>query len=60
MDPVKLVTEEALSPHVRPDHVRNGRLDYRMMKTQTPVSLPLPQPALDIVDRYASCKSMLR
>ena len=39
---------------LRPESVRNGRLDYRMLKTGTAVSLPLPSAALEIVERYRS------
>lgn len=36
---------------LRPGHVREGRLTYRMMKTGTLVEVPLPPPALVIVER---------
>ena len=37
---------------LRLEGVRGGRLDYRMLKTGTAVSLPLPPAALEIVRRY--------
>lgn len=36
---------------LRPDHVNQGRLAYRMMKTGSLVSVPLPPPALQIVEK---------
>ena len=35
------------------EHIKEGRLEYRMMKTNTMVSIPLPEPALTIVEAYA-------
>ncbi len=32
--------------------IANGRANYRMMKTATPMSVPLPPPAIEIVRRY--------
>ena len=37
---------------LRPGHVQDGRLRYRMMKTDQPVDLPLPAPAHAIIDRW--------
>ena len=37
---------------LRAEHIKEGRLEYRMMKTGTPVSIPLPLPALEIINRY--------
>jgi len=34
--------------------VRDGRAEYRMMKTGTPMSVPLPAAGLEIVSRYTS------
>ncbi len=34
--------------------VRQDRVEYRMMKTATPMSVPLPAPVSDIVTRYAA------
>lgn len=39
---------------LKPVHIKQGRLEYQMMKTGTTVSIPLPEPALQIVDRYKS------
>ncbi len=37
---------------LRTEHVKQNRLEYRMMKTGSLVSIPLPEPALKIVRRY--------
>ncbi len=34
--------------------IRQDRVEYRMMKTATPMSVPLPAPAAEIVTRYAA------
>lgn len=34
--------------------VADGRVEYRMLKTGTPVSVPLPPPALAIADSYSA------
>ena len=39
---------------LRPEHIQEGRLEYRMMKTGSLVSVPLPKPALQIVEVYRS------
>lgn len=39
---------------LRPSHVTDGRLQYRMMKTDRPVDLPLPPPAQAIVERQSA------
>lgn len=39
---------------LRPAHVNGGRLQYRMMKTDRPVDLPLPEPALEIARRRSA------
>lgn len=38
---------------LRADHIKQGRLEYRMMKTGSIVSVPLPEPALRIVKEYS-------
>ena len=38
---------------LRPSNVQEGRLEYRMMKTENLVRIPLPDPALEIVRRWA-------
>jgi len=43
---------------LRPSHIQNGRLKYRMMKTDNLVRIGLPPPAPEIVDRWAeACSS---
>ena len=37
---------------LRSDHIKEGRLEYRMMKTGTLVSIPLPEPAVGIALGY--------
>jgi len=37
---------------LRPSNVKNGRLKYRMMKTDNLVRIPLPDSALEIVDYW--------
>lgn len=44
---------------LKPTNIRDGRLDYVMQKTGTHVSVPLPPPALEIVDRYRSDRTYL-
>ena len=39
---------------LRPEMVAGGRLRYRMMKTEKPVSVRLPDPAHDIVARWSN------
>lgn len=39
---------------LKPEHVRDGRLRYRMLKTGSLVDLPLPPAALAIAERYAA------
>lgn len=39
---------------LRPEHVSDGRLQYRMMKTDRPVDLPLPTPARALARHWAS------
>lgn len=39
---------------LRPEHIEEGRLQYRMMKTDRPVDLPLPDPALEIAERRSA------
>ena len=34
--------------------VRDGRVEYRMMKTGSPMSVPLPAPVVPIVERYTA------
>ena len=38
---------------LRREHIKKGRLEYRMMKTGSLVSVPLPEPALQIVEVYS-------
>ena len=38
---------------LRASEVRAGRVRYRMLKTMTPMDVPLPGPAVGIADRYA-------
>ena len=38
---------------LRREHIKEGRLEYRMMKTGSMVSMPLPEPALTIVEAYS-------
>ena len=38
------------------EHIKAERLEYRMMKTGSMVSIPLPEPALQIVEAYADKK----
>ena len=38
------------------EHIKAERLEYRMMKTGSMVSIPLPVPALHIVEAYADEK----
>ena len=33
--------------------ILDGRANYRMMKTSTPMSVPLPEPAIQIAEKYA-------
>lgn len=37
---------------LRPSNVRDGRLKYRMLKTDNLVQISLPEPALEIVERW--------
>ncbi len=37
--------------------IKDGRATYRMMKTNTPMSVPLPPPAVAIAERYAETAS---
>lgn len=39
------------------EHIKAGRLEYRMMKTGSMVSIPLPEPALQIIQIYANEKN---
>lgn len=38
---------------LRPSHIRDGRLKYRMMKTDNLVRIGLPPPAIEIVNRWS-------
>ena len=38
--------------HLNPENVKGARLEYRMMKTGTMVSMPLPEPAQRIAEHY--------
>ena len=44
---------------LKPEHVKDGRLEYRMLKTGTTVSIPLPEPALQIYNTYIEEKTYL-
>ena len=41
---------------LRAESVTEGRLEYRMMKTGSLVSIPLPGPALRIIDQYSTVR----
>lgn len=40
--------------HLKADDVVGSRVDYRMLKTGTPMSVPLPEPALAIAGKYST------